>query len=197
MKFAIAAAICLLSALAAATSAQASASSCPGEAPHELRFGDWGDDGDYFLAPGGDFESPSGGWTLERGAAEVADASPDDWGVSLSIPPAGSATSPPICVADGYRHGRMFGQSIGIPRNLGTLMRVDVLDADTGARIARIPGLLALDRSWDPTSIFLLGAGNFLLDPVSGLGEIRLRFTTLGPATALIDGVYIDPSARN
>jgi hypothetical protein len=187
--------LCLLAALLAATSAQAA--SCPGEAQHEQRFADWGDDGDYFLAPGGDFESADHGWVLQRGAAPLAGASPDGWGVSLAIPPAAQATSPAICVAPGYEHARMFGQAIAALRGLGSLVKVDVLDAETNARLTRLPSLLGVDRRWDPTSRFLLGEDLFDLDPLTGLGAVRLRFTGLGPATALVDGVYVDPSARN
>jgi hypothetical protein len=195
VKLATAATLCALAFLTAATSAQAS--SCPGESPREQRFAEWGDDGDYFLAPGGDFEPGTSSWTLQRGAAPLAGASPDGWGVSLAIPPGGTATSPPICVAEGYTHGRMFGQAIGSLRAVGALIRVDVLAAEDGDRLARIPGLLGVDRRWEPTSRFGLGEGSFDLDPDTGLGEIRLRFATIGPATALVDGVYIDPRARN
>ena len=85
MRTALTLTLSLLAVLLAAGSAQAA--SCPGEAQHSQRFADWGDDGDYFLAPGGDFETADHGWTLQRGAAPLADASPDGWGVSLSIPP--------------------------------------------------------------------------------------------------------------
>jgi hypothetical protein len=57
--------------------------------------------------------------------------------------------------------------------------------------------VLGVDRRWDPTETFPLGSERFELDPETGLGEIRLRFTTVGPASALVDGVYIDPRARN
>ena len=195
MRIAIAAALGLLVVMLSA--APASAADCPGEAPREQPFLEWGDDGSYFLAPGGDFDSSASGWTLQRGASVVADASPDGWGASLSLPAGGSATSPPICVAPGYTHGRMFGQATGALRGLGSLIRVDVLEADTNARVGRLPSLLGVDRRWDATRRFGLDEDDFDLDPQTGLGAVRVKLTTLGPATSLIDGVYIDPRARN
>ena len=192
MKTALVAVACLLTALIASSSAQAA--TCAGEGTHSQRFADWGDDGDYFLAPGGDFESSSPAWTLQRGAT-VGDAAYGA-GAALSLPPGASATSPPICVAPGYTHGRMFGAATGSGRVLGSIVKVDVLDADSGSRPSRL-GLLRFDRSWDPSDRFLLGEDDFDLDPDTGLGEVRLRFTTIGPAQALLDDVYIDPSARN
>ena len=109
MKTAFVAIACVLTALIVSSSAQAA--TCAGEGTHSQRFADWGDDGDYFLAPGGDFESSSPAWTLQRGAT-VGDAA-SGTGAALSLPPGASATSPPICVAPGYTHGRMFGAATG------------------------------------------------------------------------------------
>lgn len=194
MRTALVALACLLTALIASSSAQAA--TCPGEGAHSQRFAQWGDDGDYFLAPGGDFATGARAWSLQRGATTIADAAPDGFGTALSLPPGAAATSPPICVAPGYTHGRMFGQATGSLRALGSIVSVDVLDADGSSRPARL-GLLRFDRSWDPSGRFLLREDYFDLNPDTGLGEVRLRFTAIGPATALVDDVYIDPSARN
>ena len=43
----------------------------------------------------------------------------------------------------------------------------------------------------------MLGEDDFDLDPTTGLGEVRLRFTAIGPSQTMLDDVYIDPSARN
>lgn len=195
MRLAIAAALGLLVAMLSA--APAAAADCPGQAPAEHPFLEWGDDGSYFLAPGGGFESTEAGWTLQRGAAVVGDAAPDGWGASLSLPAGGSATSPPICVAPGYTHGRMFGQATGALRSFGALIRVDVVDANTNARVGRLPSLLGVDRRWDPTGRFVLDEDDFDLDPATGLGAVRVKLTAYGPASSLVDDVYIDPRARN
>ena len=192
MKTAFVALACLLTALIVSSSAQAA--TCAGEGTHSQRFANWGDTGDYFLAPGGDFESSSTAWTLQRGAT-VGDAA-SGTGAALSLPPGAAATSPPICVAPGYTHGRMFGASAGPARVLGSIVKVDVLEADGGSRPSKL-ALLRFDRSWDPTDRFMLGEDDFDLDPTTGLGEVRLRFTAIGPAQTVLDDVYIDPSARN
>ena len=194
MRTALVAIACLLTALIASSPAQAA--TCAGEGAHSQRFAEWGDNGDYFLAPGGDFATGAPAWSLQRGATTVADAAPDDFGTALSLPPGAAATSPPICVAPGYTHGRMFGQATGPLRVLGSLVKVDVLEADGSSGPARL-ALMRLDGSWDPSARFLLGEDDFDLVPATGLGEVRLRFTSVGPATALLDDVYIDPSARN
>ena len=192
MKTAFVALACLLTALIVSSSAQAA--TCAGEGTHSQRFAAWGDTGDYFLAPGGDFESSTPPWTLQRGATG-GDAT-SGTGSALSLPPGAAATSPPICVAPGYTHGRMFGQATGPLRVLGSFVKVDVLEADGSSGPARL-ALMRLDRSWDPSARFLLGEDDFDLDPATGLGEVRLRFTSVGLATTLLDDVYIDPSARN
>ena len=197
MKIVIAGALGVLVALLFAGPAMA-ADSTATECPNEARghpFADWGDDGAYFLAPGGDFES-EGGWTFVRGAETVADTSPDGWGASVAIPDGAAATSPEICVAEGYTHGRLFGRAMGGLRDLGAQFRVDVLDAETNTRLMP-SSILGVERRWNPTESFFFDEESFGLDPVSGLGSVRLRFTALGPATSLLDGVYIDPRARN
>jgi hypothetical protein len=49
----------------------------------------------------------------------------------------------------------------------------------------------------EPTSTFALDESAFGLDPVTGNASIRLVFTGKSLVPALIDDVYIDPSARN
>src|SRR3954451_3353857 len=151
MKTALVAVACLLTALVVSSSAQAA--TCAGEGTHSQRFADWGDDGDYLLAPGADFDSATPAWTPQPGAAAVADATA---ATALSLPPGASATSPPMCVAAGYTHVRMLGAATGPLRAFGSLVKVDVLDAANGSRPARL-GLLRFDRTWDPSDRFLLG----------------------------------------
>ena len=49
-------------------------------------FGAWGDQADYALAPGGDFESGAAGWTLTGGAAVAAGNQPFDIGAPGVLP---------------------------------------------------------------------------------------------------------------
>lgn len=177
----------VLGALAFAPAALAD--ECPGQPPMEQPFAAWGDNGDYFLAPGGDF-GPSNSWTLADGASVRGGLSPATENDSLVLPPGSSALSPTICVADGYRHARMMGAAVG---SASTKVGVEVLygtvdEATRGVRVS---------DSWDATRQFLLGQTDFLLDPVTGLGQIQLRFTSVGPGTAVLDDLFIDPTARH
>src|SRR5689334_13416058 len=79
----------------------ASAPSCDNGATSQP-FAQWGDNNDYFLAPGGDFESGAGGWTL-NGARVSGDQEP--WRVNggsgshaLVVPAGHSVVSPTMCV---------------------------------------------------------------------------------------------------
>jgi len=188
---AIVSALTVIGALLLAPSALAGTGPCPDQAPNENPFVDWDDAGNYFLAPGGDFDSgPS--WALEGGAQLAPGLGPDGWGSSLAIPPSGSATSPPICVAPGYTHGRMFGQATEKPGRDRARVTVDVL---YGARESS--ERLRLQEDWDATRSFDFAERAFELDPETQTGEIRLRLTADGPGTAVLDGVYIDPKMRH
>jgi hypothetical protein len=85
-------------AVKAATSTTATA--CPAQ-PVSQAFSKFGDTADYSLAPGGNFESGSAGWTLKGGAA-IASGN-ESLGVtagskSLRLPPLAVAISPSFCV---------------------------------------------------------------------------------------------------
>lgn len=194
--------IALIGALIVAVPAQADGSGwsapagdCVGEPPRETPFTDWADDGSYFLAPDGGFDGTATGWSLDDGAAVVAGGSPDGSG-ALSLPPGASATSPAFCVAEGYRHGRMFGAAVdhGSWWRAGAWIGVEIIEAD-GDRNHSNP--VRVEGDWDATERFLLREQNFDLDPVTGTAQIQVRFTGWGPDRALLDGVYIDPRMRN
>jgi hypothetical protein len=190
LKKAIVCALVVLGTLLVAPYAQASA--CPGEPPSSQPFLSYGDDNLYFLAPAGSFDAGAPGWALDGGAT-VASAPSGVPGPSLVLPSGASATSPPICVARGYTHARMFGQAVVGPGPDRAKLQVDILYGTSEYRSLA----LALDADWEPTRQFSLGQGNFDLDPVTGTGQIQLRFSALGPATGVVDDVYIDPHARN
>jgi hypothetical protein len=77
------------------------------------------DSNDYFLAPGGDFETGVGGWAVSGGSGVVAGS--ESFGVgsqsdasSLALPVKGSAvTSPWICVTSAAPTFRMFIKNNG------------------------------------------------------------------------------------
>jgi hypothetical protein len=194
VKKALVAVLAIAGLVAGPSAAQAARldGSCPDEPAASQPFLAWGDDDTYFLAPSGDFESGAPGWTLDGGAALVD--SPGGTGTALSLPPGATATSPPICVTRNHVSARLFGQAFEGPRRDRARISVDV---------AGPTGLITADRnirvedSWQPTRQFRLGASFFDLDPVSLTTEIRMRFVTDGPATAVLDDLWVDPKARN
>jgi hypothetical protein len=180
--------------LAVAPAAQAAQpiGTCPDEPPSSQPFLSYdGDDATYFPAPGGDFESGAPGWSFSGGATLVD--SPADTGTSVSIPPGASALSPAICVSRAHVSARLYGQALDGPRRDRARIDVDVVSplglttADKNIRV---------EDTWGPTRAFRLGAGLFNLDPITLTTQIRLRFTTQGPATAVLDDLWVDPSAR-
>ncbi len=190
-KVAVLAAFAGVLAIAPAAQAAQPIGTCPDEPPSSQPFLAYGDDDSYFLAPGGDFEAGAPGWTLGAGAELVE--SPAATGTAVSLPPGTSATSPSICVSRAHVSARLFGQAFDGPRRDRSRIGVDVISP---------LGLVTQDRNirvedeWQPTRQFRLGAGLFELDPTTLTTQIRLRFTADGPATAVLDDVWIDPSAR-
>jgi hypothetical protein len=194
VKKAAALAISLIGIFVAVPAAQAAQpiGTCPDQPPSTQPFLAYdGDDGTYFPAPSGDFESGAPGWSLGDGATLVD--SPADTGTSLSLPPGASALSPLICVSRAHVSARLYGQALDGPRRDRARIDVDIvspLGLTTADRNIRV------EETWQPTRVFRLGASLFDLDPTTLTTQIRLRFTTEGPATAVLDDLYIDPSAR-
>src|SRR3954454_3156595 len=94
----------------------ASAPSCDNGA-NSQPFAQWGDDNNYFLAPGGNFESGAGGWTL-NGSRVTGDQEP--WHVhgggdshGLQIPARRSVVSPTMCVGVETPSMRFFAHRTG------------------------------------------------------------------------------------
>lgn len=179
--------------LAFAPAAQAAPpiGTCPDEPPSSQPFLAYGDDDTYFLAPGGDFESGAPGWELADGAALVD--SPGATGAAVSLPPGASATSPSICVSRAHVSARLFGQAFDGPRRDRAKIDVDVISP---VGLVTSEKNIRVQDEWQPTRQFRLGAGLFDLDPTTLTTQIQLRFTTEGPATAVLDDLWIDPSAR-
>jgi hypothetical protein len=75
------------------------------------------DDSLYFVAPGGDFEGGTAGWTLEGGASIGFGSnafSPLGSGErSLQLPAGATATSPAFCVDERYPYFRIAGGNLG------------------------------------------------------------------------------------
>ena len=170
------------------------------DAPLSKPFTPWGDHAYYKLAPGGDFESGTAGWSL-RSAGTVSGSEPyaatGELGASsLRIKPGGSATTPATCVNIDYPTARFFAKSSGGLLGLLPLMKVDVLYRDGLLGIIAVPaGVVTPSSRWNPTLQMLTHAA--VGATVNG-GEapIALRFTAVS-GTWTIDDVFVDPFRRS
>jgi hypothetical protein len=158
-------------------------------------FSQWGDNNDYFLAPGGSFEGTADqvGWTLSN-ATLTSGNEPflvNDSGdsQSLTIAGGGSATSPFFCVDNTMSSLRFFAQQV----SAGGGLRVQAL-VQTSGGVTTEPLAHLFDGSmpaWAPT------------DPIatdfSGLADgqtltVALRFSVRSwSASWQIDDVHVDP----
>ena len=184
----------VVSALAVGAAPAASATgTCPGTL--ESPFRAWDDPNAYVLAPGGDFESRTPGWTLSGGAARVKGN--ESFFVhrakdtkSLLIPPGGSATSGEICTTVDMPLIRFFVKG----GSSTSALRVDVIvTSDYGdtppIEVARI----AASSTWAPSAQVTFYANYLAHLERDGTSTVKFRFTTLGDAGWWIDDVYIDP----
>ena len=157
----------------------------------------WLDVANYFLAPGGDFESGASGWAL-NGDSSVVDGN-EPWNVtgggtsSLRIPAGGSATSPAVCVGIEHPTIRFFAKSSGA--SLLSALRVDVLFEDAFGNVRSLTIGRETRGGWDVTPAYLVVANLLPLLP----GEhtaVAFRFTPEGTGSWQIDDVHVDPYGK-
>jgi len=162
-------------------------------------FAHWGDNANYFLAPGGAFATAPEGWGLGRGVRLVSDNEP--WKVSgagtgaLHIPAGSTATTPTICVGLDHPTIRFFARrTSGIPLLASLAVSVQA-ETSLGLMITvPVNAVLLSNSQWAPTGQMLIVANLLPLLP-GELTPIRLKFTSL-LGDFRIDDVYVDPRAR-
>jgi len=184
-------ALLAMPALAAAAPATPAASGCP-ETAVSQPFAPWGDDADYFLAPGGSIDRGPSDWTLQGGADVVKGNEPfgvvsDKDKKSLRLPAGSSATTAPFCVDADRRTMRFFADAAST-----SSLDVDVLysDADGASRSLRIGALTGGD-DWAPTEVVPMVVDR--LAATRGAFDVRLRFAPSGDGDWTIDDVHVDP----
>jgi hypothetical protein len=181
----------------------ASAPSCDNGATSQP-FSQWGDSNNYFLAPGGNFETGAQGWTL-GGSRVVADQEP--WRVNrdsgthgLQIPAGHSVISPTMCVGIENPSMRFFahrsgGGLLGAASQLVVTARVEtslglVIEVPVGT-----VDVLTNGTTWNRTPAQIVLASLLPLLP----GEhtpVQFRFAAVGTADWVIDDVFVDPRCR-
>jgi hypothetical protein len=166
-------------------------------------FAQFGDNNNYFLVPGGNFESGAAGWSL-NGARVVSDQEP--WQVNgagshaLNVPAGHSVVSPTVCVGIEDPSMRFFahrsgGGLLGGLSQLVVMARVEtslglVVEVPVGTITSLTNG-----TTWNKTPTQIVLASLLPLLP----GEhtpIQLRFSAVGTSDWVIDDVYVDPRAR-
>lgn len=157
------------------------------------------DDDLYFLAPGGDFEHGTDGWTLEGGATNAGGStvfSPFGSGDhSLRLPAGSAATSPAFCVDERFPHFRVSIGQLGENR---ADVRVSVVYPGLKDNVRKAADVPAEDKQpWKLSK-------KLNLDPQRGLKRrawrlVALRFEVLKSddgSDARVDDVLVDPRMR-
>lgn len=150
-----------------------------------------GDDHDYSVAPGGDFESGSGGWTLTRGARIVSGN--ETLGVSrgsksLQMPLGSSALSPEFCVDESHPHFR-FVFKVDNAVLTGFLAHVVFRDASgkiTGVELVSSKAISLTPSAWQPSPKSPL-ATIIPLNPTTRSATVQLKLTALSPTDLVND----------
>ena len=192
-----------VAALVIALGAPASASAddlvgaCP-SSTYEQPFAPWLDFASYVPVPNGGLESGADGWSLDGGAAVVAENESFDVGgpqdtSSLSLPSGSTATTSSMCVDAWSPDLRFFARNTGF---LLSTLKVEVLYTDAFGQSHALPvALLVAGSKWQPTLpvpfLANLAAPPLLTD---GTTSVAFRFTPLGSWSGWkIDDVYVDP----
>ncbi len=156
-------------------------------------FAQWGDNGSYFLVPGGSFEGTNS-WSLAGGAQVVSGNEPfylnsKTDSHSLLLPAGSSATTPAMCLAALSPDMRFVGESSD-----GSAIHVDVY-ASGVLGLVKLPvsANIPVGTSWAPSGQLQLLLQNVLALTNLGKTSVYFRFSTTGSATAQIDDVYVDP----
>jgi hypothetical protein len=208
------------SALATATAALAvpalaSAAACP-EQPTTKAFSAYGDTADYALAPAGNFENGSTGWTLKN--STVVSGQGTLLGIatnvlsgvlggkkSLSIgsnflPGTATVTSPPFCVDSSHPYFRYMLKANGAVNTLTTSIKYTTSNGSIKTTV--VPSLsktTLLPSQWKPSALNPLALNIPLLQNDGQSATVQLVFTSTFSALGAgyqIDNVLIDPYRR-
>jgi hypothetical protein len=168
--------------------------SCPTQ-PVSNPFSQWGDNNNYFLAPGGSFEGTADqvGWTLSGASLTqgnepfYVDSSSDSQ--SLTISGGGSAISPFFCVDNTMGSLRFFAQQTEAGGGLHVYALVQTADGVQTVPVARLrDGSMP---SWAPIQPITGNTGDLSDDQTL---QVALEFSVhASSASWQIDDVYVDP----
>jgi hypothetical protein len=166
----------------------------------ERVFSPWGDQQNYVLAPDGGFEAGASGWSLNGSAKVVAGNESyylNDAGdsKSLAIPAAGSAASPPVCMALDTPSFRLMARNTGAP---SSRLRVEAVYNLLGLVRTKVVSNLTAGPSWAPTQSVSTVLGLSTIVGTLIPSAIQIRITPLdSTGNWQVDDLYIDPFSRH
>ncbi|MDQ8044619.1 MAG: hypothetical protein AAGC46_04275 [Solirubrobacteraceae bacterium] len=171
-------------------------------------FAKYGDDSDYYLAPGGSFESGGPAWTLTGGAKIVSGN--ESLGVSsgskaLQLPVFATATSPAFCVDASNPSFRFASKLSSLDGGYAAI----VIYRNAAGKVTSSQFTSSADgtfyngaTAWNPSDVSPL-ATNIPLLAGGGTASVQLQFVGTTKAygmfvgsTATIDSVMVDPYRR-
>lgn len=168
---------------------------CPGQRVAQT-FLPWSDPSWYTSVPDGGLEGGGAGWTLDKGAAVVADNEPyyvrgPADSQSLFLQSGASAASPDVCIAVTHPTIRFFARNTGSQNS--TLTVSVVFTEPDGERRALTIGVLTATPAWEPTPVLPVTVNllSLVLKP-----EIAVQFDADGGGQWSIDDVYLDPYGK-
>jgi len=181
----------------------ASAPSCDNGATSQP-FAQWGDQNQYFLAPGGNFEGSLDGWSLGR-AGVVADQEPwqvagDNGSKALKVPAGSSVVTPTMCLGIEHPTMRFFAhRSGGGLLAAGSQLVVTARVETSVGAVVEIPvgtiTTLTNGTRWNRTPTQIVLASLLPLLPGDHT-PVQFRFTAVGSADWGIDDGFVDPRQR-
>lgn len=190
LSWAASACVALLSAVPASALAKSSPATCEGQV-FSQPFLAYGDSHFYTLAPGGEFNSPSEGWTLSGGASLISATRPEGAkGNVLNLPKGAKAVSPPMCVTLSYPSARAWVN--GPSGSNGVVVSVSYAGTVSAISPQEVGVIKARYGAWT--------LGRFSVEPsLAGLEqaprEVRFVFEGKKGETQLFD-VYVDPRMK-
>jgi hypothetical protein len=143
----------------------------------------------YTLAPGGEFNSPTEGWTLSGGARLITTSRPDgSTGGALDLKGGALATSPPICVTLAYPIARVWVN--GVSGSRGVAVRVSYANTQSELEPKDVGKVGSPHGSWT------LGEFNVapqLAGREEAAREVRFIFEGRKNTESDLYDLYIDP----
>jgi hypothetical protein len=170
-----------------------------GNQPESQPFAQFGDNSNYTLVPGGNFEAGSVPWAL-TGGAHVASGNETYYvggradSQSLSLPAGSSATSPFSCTDIYHPTVRLFVRNTG---SASSRLTVQAIYPTLLGMATTTIGHVAGTSTWSPTAADSLFLNNLLATLSLSRTTIAFRFVPADSTGSWsIDDVYLDPYAR-